>query len=258
MPYYPKNKIQTNLYSNGDNLVKSSNLELYTGPYYKISNGKMYVGVTPNSQRYPEELLPLIEDTTSNTTKIINEITISDININNTIVNNYIGNLDDPPKNQQIPVPFYPNPNVEDYKRGYFTRYFAKQINNYSFIEINQLAYKNLESKNSEYLWQLYYVTEIPWQIRGNATDVYKTNESVVFIQEKNNFKGLSQFLRKNYVKYYIGEDFHVMPDGRIMEGKTHKESKKLDSVKLSKKLSKTLPTSTNPSTSNNTNRGGY
>ena len=87
---------------------------------------------------------------------------------------------------------------------------------------------------------------------------MYKTNENIVFIQEKNNFKGLSQFLRKNYVKYYIGEDFHVMPDGRIMEGKTHKESKKLDTIKLSKKLSKTSPTSTNSSTSNNINRGGY
>jgi hypothetical protein len=257
MPYYPKNKVQTNLYSNGTDLVKFLTLELYTGPYYKISSGKMYVGATPNSERYPEELVSLDAQIPEETEKIVNQVTYSNVETNTT-VSTYVGNLENPPQRQLIPVPHYPNPNIKDYKRGYFTRYFTKQINDTSFIEIDKTTYKNLNSKNSEYLWQLYYVTEIPWQIRGNATDVYKTNESVVYIQEKNNFKGLSQFLRKNYVKYYIGEDFHVMPDGRIMEGKTHKESKKLDSVKLSKKLSKTLSTSTNPPTSNNTNRGGY
>lgn len=257
MPYYPKNKIQTNLYSNGENLVKALTIELYTGPYYKLSNGKMYVGANPNSLRYPEELIPLIPPTSSPSTQITNKTNYTNPE-NNIIVNTYVGNLPSQPTEQLLPTPHFPNPNVEDYKRGYFTRYFTKQINDTSFIEIDKKTYQNLNSKNSEYLWQLYYVTEIPWQIIGNATDVYKTNESIVYIQEKNNFKGLSQFLRKNYVKYYIGEDFHVMPDGRIMEGKTHKESKKLDSVKLSKKLSKTLSTSPNSPTSNNTNRGGY
>jgi hypothetical protein len=257
MPYYPKNKIQTNLYSNGEDLVNANSLASYIGYYYKLSNGKMYIGKNANSQRYPEELIFFTPPEDEESTKIINNITYSDTNVNNTIVSTYVGNLENEPQRQLIPVPYYCNPKEKDYQRGYITRYFAKQINNYSFIEIDETTYKKLNSKNSEYLWELYYVTKIPWQIRGKATNVYKTNENIVFIQEKNNFKGLSQFLRKNYVKYYIGEEFHVMSDGRIMEGKTHKEYKKLDSEKLSKKLSTEvdLPTS---NSSNNTNRGGY
>ena len=256
MPYYPKNKIQTNLYTNGDNLVKALTVELYTGPYYKLSSGKMYVGANPNTLRYPEELILLLPSTIDNTTKTINKTNYTNSE-NNIIVNTYVGNLETKPTDQIIPTPYYPKPTLKDYKKGYFYRYFVKQINDYSFIEIDKLTCNKIKSKNSEYLWQLYYVTEIPWQIRGKATDVYKTNENIVFIQEKNNFKGLSQFLRKNYVKYYIGEEFHVMPDGRIMEGKTHKEYKKLDSEKLSEELStKIYPPISN--SSNNTNRGGY
>tara|TARA_R110002167_G_scaffold101678_1_gene264627 strand:- start:2684 stop:3454 length:771 start_codon:yes stop_codon:yes gene_type:complete len=256
MPYYPKNKVQINLYSNGNDLFKALTLELYTGPYYKISSGKMYVGANPNSQRFPEELISLDALVPEETEKIVNKVTYNNIETN-TIVSTYIGNLEESPQQQLIPVPFFPNPNLKDYKRGYIQRYFAKQINDTTFIEIDKNTYKNMNSKNSEYLWELYYVTEFPWQIKGNATKVYETNEAIIYIQEKNNFKGLSQFLRKNYVKYYIGEEFHVMPDGRIMEGKTHKEYKKLDSTKLSKKLSTRLnPLPSN--TPNNTNRGGY
>lgn len=203
MPYYPKNKVQTNLYSNGTDLVKFLTLELYTGPYYKISSGKMYVGATPNSERYPEELVSLNEQIPPETEKIVSEVTYNNIETN-TIVSTYVGNLENPPQRQTIPTPYYPKPTPEDYKKGYIQRYFAKQINDTSFIEINKTTYKNLISKNSEYLWELYYVTEIPWQIKGNATDVYQTNENIVYIQEKKNFKGLSQFLRKNYIKYYL------------------------------------------------------
>tara|TARA_R110000803_G_C11972053_1_gene319828 strand:+ start:1411 stop:2061 length:651 start_codon:yes stop_codon:yes gene_type:complete len=207
MPYYPKNKVQTNLYSNGTDLIKALTLELYTGPYYKISSGKTYVGANPNSQRYPEELISIDALVPEETEDIVNEVTYNDTSENNIIVSTYIGNLKNEPQRQLIPLPFYPKPTKEDYKRGYIARFFAKQINDYSFIEINSLTYKNLNSKNSKYLWELYYVAEIQWQIKGDATQVYETNERLVYIQENKDFKGLSQFLRKNYIKYYSKEE---------------------------------------------------
>ena len=129
----------------------------------------MYVGANPNSQRYPEELISLDGLVPEETEKIVNEVTYNNVETN-TIVSTYIGNLEDEPQLQLIPVPFYPKPLLEDYKRGYIQRYFAKQINDTTFIEIDNNTYKNMNSKNSEYLWELYYVTKFPWQIKGDAT----------------------------------------------------------------------------------------
>ena len=49
MPYYPKTKIQTDLFSNGE-LVKASDLSPYVGPYYKLSTGQRYLGATPQAR----------------------------------------------------------------------------------------------------------------------------------------------------------------------------------------------------------------
>lgn len=208
MPYYPKNKIQTNLFTNSDRVVQVSTLEPYTGPYYKLSNGKMYKGATPQSFRYPEEIIDLRNLTRRPDSPVLSKITtLSTPNTNINVVGNYIAALEDKPTPRQIPTPFYPKPTPQEYKRGYITRYFAKQINDYSFIEIDSKTYKNLQQKNSEYLWELYYTAEIPWQISGDVSKVYNTNKRVVEIQEKNKFRGLSVFLRENYLKFYLDKD---------------------------------------------------
>ena len=208
MPYYPKNKIKTNLYTNGPNVFQVSTMESYTGPYYMLSNGQMFKGATPNTFRYPEEIVNLNNTTPQPTSPVINKTaTLSIPNSNVDMIGNYITALEDKPNNRLIPTPFYPQPTPKDYKRGYITRYFTKQINNYSFIEINESTYKNLFQKNSEYLWELYYVTEIPWQISGDINKVYNTNKNIIEIQEKKNFKGLSKFLRDNYIKFYLDKD---------------------------------------------------
>lgn len=208
MPYYPKNKIQTNLFTNSDRVVQVSTLEPYTGPYYKLSNGKMYKGATPQSFRYPEEIIDLSTISRTPNSPVVSKTTNSSIpNTSMGTVGNYIAALEDKPTSRLIPTPFYPKPNPQEYKRGYITRYFAKQINDYSFIEIDSKTYKSLQQKNSEYLWELYYTAEIPWQISGDVNKVYNTNKRVVEIQEKNKFRGLSVFLRENYLKFYLDKD---------------------------------------------------
>lgn len=209
MPYYPKNKVLTNLFSNGSPIVKLIDLSPYTGPYYKLSNGKMFIGATPNSRRYPEEIINLDEIILDDDSPVTNQISDSTTttNTNAEIISDYLGVLEEIPSVKKIPVPFFPKPTPQDYKRGYFTRYFSKQVNDYSFIEISEKTYKNLLQKNSEYLWELYYVTEFPWQISGDVNKVFTTNKNIVEIQEKNNFKGLSKFLRENYLKFYLDKD---------------------------------------------------
>ena len=209
MPYYPKNKVLTNLFSNGSPIVKVIDLSPYTGPYYKLSNGKMFIGATPNSRRYPEEIINLEEIILTDDSPLTNQISDSTITTNTNVetISDYLGALEEIPKVKKIPIPFFPKTTPQDYKRGYFTRYFSKQVNDYSFTEINDKTYKNLLQKNSEYLWELYYVTELPWQISGDVDKVYNTNKNVIELQEKKKFKGLSNFLNQNYLKFYLDKD---------------------------------------------------
>ena len=204
MPYYPANKIQTNLFSNGE-LIRLSDLTTYIGPYYKLSNGQAFAGKDPQAFRYPQELIipepialplnPLAPQ------EVFTEIRTS---FNTTaLASTYKFNLKEIPTTRKIPIPFYPEPNDQDYQVGYFTRYFAKQVNDYKFIEINQKTFESLSSHNGEYLWQLYNVTSLPWQISGNKEKVAITNQNIIKLEEQNNFKGLSQFLKKDYLKYY-------------------------------------------------------
>jgi hypothetical protein len=57
--YYPKSQITPNLYTNGNEFVLSTTQEVYSGFYYKISNGKFYTG--RNQDDKPNiEILPLV------------------------------------------------------------------------------------------------------------------------------------------------------------------------------------------------------
>ena len=205
MPYYPKTKIQTNLFANGE-LVQASDLSPYVGPYYKLSTGQKYVGINPQSNRYPEELIDPIELGNSLAQEgLYTQLQTSFVTTSS--LNTYVQNLELPPTRQRIPIPFYPQPTSQDYQIGYFSRYFAKQANASVFIEVDKSTFENLAEHNSEYLWQLYNVTSIPWQISGNVENVYKTNRNLVRLSEKNGFNGLSLYLKANYIKFYQGAD---------------------------------------------------
>jgi hypothetical protein len=60
--YYPKSQIKTNLYTNGSELVTTTNNQLYQGYYYETSNGQLFTGKNP--QDGPNILLSLQNLTT--------------------------------------------------------------------------------------------------------------------------------------------------------------------------------------------------
>ena len=55
--YYPKSQIITNLSSNGDLEYKSDNTP-YSGFYYRLSNGKLFTGKTPQDGPNEELIMP--------------------------------------------------------------------------------------------------------------------------------------------------------------------------------------------------------
>jgi hypothetical protein len=207
MSYYPKTKIQTNLFSNGE-LIKISDLSSYIGPYYKLSTGQRYIGATPQARRYPDELIDPSELTSIPTQGLFTEIQTSFSSTSS--INTYVQNLKEIPTTKIVPTPFYPEPNSQDYEIGYFPRYFAKQVNALKFIEINKKTFENMSSHNDQYLWQLYKTTSLPWQISGDIEKVLNTNRKIVKLEEKNGFNGLSLFLKENYLQFYQGSGLYT------------------------------------------------
>lgn len=206
MPYYPKSKIQTNLFSNGE-LLKSSDFTNYIGPYYKVSNGQKYAGKDPQSFRYPELLIDLKElaDLQQPQTSDLFTQRPSIVNPATSLIesSNYVENLKESYVSRKVPVPYYPEPTEQDYQIGYFTRYFVKQVNAIKFTEISKKTFDSISTHSEEYLWQLYNPTSIPWQISGDIEKVLDTNRKIIRLEEKNGFYGFSLFLKKDYLKFY-------------------------------------------------------
>ena len=198
MPYYPKNRIQTNLYTNGgEYLIKSTGQE-YTGYYYKLYNNTLFTGKTPNDTPN-QQLIPFEEVPDITSRLVIVEPFPSPEVLNYSLLN-------ESPDPKIVPSPYYPQPSESDYNLGEFQRYFMKQINALSFTEISKTDYNSLLNKKENYLWQLYIPVSIPWEISGNKDQVQKTNQQItVLTEQQNKFFGFTQFIQKTggYLKYY-------------------------------------------------------
>jgi hypothetical protein len=198
MPYYPKNRIQTNLYTNGGEYIIKSNNQEYTGYYYKLYNNTFFTGKTPNDLP-TQELIPF-EQTQEDTINVV--ILNSSPSLNDLIYSN----LTSKPSPKIVPPPYYPSPSTDDYKLGEFQRYFMKQINNVSYTEISKKDYDSLVNKNESYLWQLYFPISIPWEISGDKSEVEQINKKITLLAEQQTkIYGFSFFIEKTggYLKYY-------------------------------------------------------
>ena len=172
MAYYPKNKIQQNLQTNGEEYKTIPNYNnsgpFYSGYYYKLYNGKTYTGKYPGDG--PNE-----------------EIILS------TLGSPSLPNVASP-TTTNIP-PLYPTP--KDYEVGVFTRYFIKKRNEYIFDELTKDQQSNVNTT-------LYIPFQIQWQLVGNSDATYTTNRNMVLVAEqKNNVYGFQTYLKEDYFKYY-------------------------------------------------------
>ena len=180
MSYIPKNKIQPNLYTSGKEytLIPDDSSKIYVGNYYKLYTGEVFTGRfngdIPNSVR----LFPFYEPE-------------GDVIVNKSAKNPALGIF----------------PTDEDYKRGYFTRYFTKRINQLIFEEINKSTYQSfsqtstLQQTHRNYLYQ---PISLKWRLTGDEKEVYKSNlELTKLVEKTNDVLGLGLFLKENYLKYY-------------------------------------------------------
>jgi len=173
MAYYPKNKIQQNLQTNGGEYKTIPNYNsgadvFYSGYYYKLYNGKTYTGKFPGDGDNIEIIL---------------------------FISAPLPSINKPLTTTDIP-PLFPTP--KDYEVGVFTRYFKKKRNEYLFDELTQDQYNNNVNTT------LYIRFQIQWQLVGDRDATYNVNRNMVLIAEQNsNASGLQIYLKENYLQYY-------------------------------------------------------
>jgi hypothetical protein len=196
MAYYPKSQIKTNLYTNGNEYIVSTTGEFYQGYYYEISTGQKYTGATPNKP--PNILLTLPQqiqgsEVNPETSKFITTISGVVLNASSPIL-------------RYLPKPNLTLPTDQDKQKGQFTRYFCKKTNENKYIEISQITFTQLSNRSPEIAWDLYAPISLLWQIKGDKEQVYKSNKTFVqLIEQRDKWYGFSQYLKEDYLKYYLG-----------------------------------------------------
>jgi len=216
--YIPKNRILTNQFTNDNKLMVKSTQEYYRGYYYKQFNGKYFTGKTPNDP--PNVELVPVQDVaiTFKPDSIQSQIAYGDFptifdsldapGYDEGMVVDYARlqgiNLDESVR-LLLPNQHYPTPTIDDYELGQFTRYFCVKVNQLVYLELNLETYEKLTKKDNAYLWQPYIPFKIQWTIVGDKTEVEQTNKNIILLQERDNKRrGLSQFLKNNFLKFYL------------------------------------------------------
>jgi len=191
--YYPKSKIITNLYTNGQEMVYLLTEQPYEGAYHILSNGKIYTGRNQQDGQ-PQGLkfvTPNLPDVGGSNTPAIP--------VSNTVYD-YIR------KKQQISAPKieliepkYTQPAV---KYPILTRYFLRRTNNAIFTEVSLQDYNAIKNRDKKYNWGIYVTFELPWSTSGAY--IKETNERMVLLTEQRyKVYGFTQYIT-NYTEFSI------------------------------------------------------
>jgi hypothetical protein len=220
--YIPKNKITTDLYTNGEEYIRVDNFTLYRGPYWINHKGVYFTGKTPqdgpNVRLEPNTPFfrngTLFNNSDFESISPLNNYSISQIALidggydnsllDGSLIANYT-NLNPPnTTNFKVPILQYPQPTESDYNIGTFTRYFLVKVNENVYLEVKKETYDFIQNKDIEWVWYLYQPFTVDWVITGIKEEVYKTNKNTVLIIENRiKRKGLQNFLKENYLKFF-------------------------------------------------------
>lgn len=207
MRYYPISRITTGSNTQGNEFTSEG--KSYSGPYYKTYDGFYFSGKDPVTGDN-KELIAVVDNTEARNKSQYDVADDENANKYNTLKNIDVVDV----YGFSPIVPFYPKPTAEDYRRGYFMRYFAKKRNeNGNIVETTQEVFSSLKRTDSIYNYQVYQAIEHYWQLTGPLKDSVNTTNGVrtAGIEDTNkrlaemkgkNFKGLLIFIGDNYTKF--------------------------------------------------------
>ena len=166
MAYIPKSKISI-LDTPGGEFINKSTGASYIGKYLELSNGKYYEGSNP-SQLDQELIIPLSSNQLSN-----NRDSLSYNNLKPKIT-----------KFQSQVKSIYPTkslPTDKDYTRGYYTRYFARKVNEpRGYIEVDVDIFNSIRQRKKTYDFNLYEVGSFTWNLKKGSTTSNSINLQIL------------------------------------------------------------------------------
>lgn len=207
--YYPQSQIQTNLYSNGELSIKSTQ-QIYTGFYWRTSSGKYFMGKSPHSPKSNIELInsqgTISPRNLDHHEPDIDEADLVKISYSSLDVINYL-NLNEEIDSSNLPqIPTYTpsSPTKEDYENQEFPRFFCKKKNEPYFIEINKNTFTKLSEEDPTIDYETYIPFKLFWVIVGEQNKVALENKNTVdFTESRLGALGLSQYIKYNYLLHY-------------------------------------------------------
>ena len=192
MPYKPKRLIDPGLYAVNNEFLDSESGKPYRGPYHSTYDNQFFTGVDPSD---PNKRL-LIPNPDRNIPPGISRRNLPQNNSYNSVKGDREPNTN--LKYGSDPKSFTPKPSPEDYRRGNFTRYFAKRVieKPNRIIEISENDYDSLIKRDDRLNYTTWRVVKLLWRIVGkSADDCAKTNKITVD-RVNSQFFGIKSYLR--------------------------------------------------------------
>jgi hypothetical protein len=190
--YFPKSQITPNLYTNGGEFILTTTNQNYIGYYYKVTNGRIFTGKTPEDG--DNILLKMVAPEPS----YVTETSLQPIQTFPSIYYNK------PTPLKYLPYSSTPPPSPTDIEAGKFIRYFAKKTNELKYLEINKDTYTEISTSAPSIAWEIYDSAQIEWLITGPKELTYNKNEQKVHaVEQKQKWYGFSTFLKEDYLKYF-------------------------------------------------------
>ena len=237
--YYPKSQITTNLSTLGDEYVYVGTTQVYSGSYFKTSDGSAFTGKNPNNKpNNPIELSSInlndfqpfdteLEEF-PNSYDIINDDYYWAKGINQ----NEVTSIPKPP------IQITPLPSPNEYSIGEIQRYFTSKINEIKYTEINETQYTSFINNEPTVLSSLYIAFQLPWVITGNRSNAYNVNLKTVNRVQKNfKLQGFKSYFKGRYDQlfqytsqdnlYTEGNEFKSIVSGKRYKGYYHIHPKK-------------------------------
>lgn len=188
--YYSANEIVNNLYTSGQELMTTDNVE-YIGLYHKYTTGEVYSQPTWDKNK-SVKLIKYKDQPES----VIEYNKISDIEIDYKSFNTY---------NVAI--------TKENINTGYVDRFIIKRANDNVFYEVNSDTYDMYTNEDIDPV--LYLAVKFKWYITGNINDVRQGNILIPGVPS-NNYKELQTAEKtvpnitsylKDLLQYYVDND---------------------------------------------------
>jgi hypothetical protein len=196
--YYPKSRIQENLYSSGGEFIYLNTGQPFQGFYHKTYDGRFFEGKTHDFNS--SELKSVSTAITSAQTQ--------PVNLGSMIYDKASSGAYTYLKTMKTPASYYPSPDENDYKRGYIIRYFIKKANGAA----STIQEVSSETAREAVKNPLYISTNLEWKISGPISDdnsdpmnpvkgVKDTNQRIL-IKKEREFSGISRYLT-NLLEFY-------------------------------------------------------